>query len=78
MEVVPVSEAMIADIRAKTAPQLDAFRQARPAADKPIKAYLAEMKREALPWSAFCPHLRIVSTQARPRRCAPARWHRPA
>ncbi|MBW5435273.1 TRAP transporter substrate-binding protein [Bradyrhizobium canariense] len=45
MEVVPVSEAMITDIRAKTAPQLDAFVKRVPAADKPVRAYLAEMKR---------------------------------
>lgn len=45
MEVVPVSDAMMADIRAKTAPQLDAFLKRVPAADKPVRAYLAEMKR---------------------------------
>src|SRR3954469_25914346 len=45
MEVVPVSDAMITDIRAKTAPQLDAFVKRVPAADKPVRAYLAEMKR---------------------------------
>ena len=45
MEVVPVSEAMITDIRAKTAPHLDAFLKRVPAADKPVRAYLAEMKR---------------------------------
>lgn len=45
MEVVPVSQAMITDIRAKTAPQLEAFLKRVPAADKPVRAYLAEMKR---------------------------------
>ena len=45
MEVVPVSDAMMTDIRAKTAPQLDAFLKRVPAADKPVRAYLAEMKR---------------------------------
>jgi TRAP-type C4-dicarboxylate transport system substrate-binding protein len=45
MEVVPVSEAMITDIRAKTAPQLDAFVKRVPTAEKPVRAYLAEMKR---------------------------------
>ena len=45
MEVVPVSDAMMKDIRAKTAPQLDAFLKRVPAADKPVRAYLAEMKR---------------------------------
>lgn len=45
MEVIPVSDAMISDIRSKTAPQLDAFLKRVPAADKPVRAYLAEMKR---------------------------------
>jgi len=45
MEVVPVPEAMMAELRAKTAPMLEAFLKRVPAADKPVKAYLAEMKR---------------------------------
>lgn len=45
MEVVPVPEPMMADLRAKTAPLLDAFLKRVPAADKPVRAYLAEMKR---------------------------------
>ncbi|WP_257165146.1 TRAP transporter substrate-binding protein [Bradyrhizobium sp. SRS-191] len=45
MEVVPVSDAMMTEIRAKTAPQMDAFLKRVPAADQPVKAYLAEMKR---------------------------------
>jgi TRAP-type C4-dicarboxylate transport system substrate-binding protein len=45
MEVVPVPEAMMAELRAKTAPMIDAFVKRVPAADKPVKAYLAEMKR---------------------------------
>ncbi|MDU6243972.1 MAG: TRAP transporter substrate-binding protein DctP, partial [Bradyrhizobium sp.] len=45
MEVVPVSDAMMTEIRAKTAPQMEAFLKRVPAADAPVKAYLAEMKR---------------------------------
>lgn len=45
MEVVPVSEAMMTEIRARTAPLLDAFVKRVAAADQPVKAYLAEMKR---------------------------------
>jgi TRAP-type C4-dicarboxylate transport system substrate-binding protein len=45
MEVVPVPDAMMADIRAKTAPLLEAFLKRVPAADKPVRAYLAEVKR---------------------------------
>ncbi|MGJ5181555.1 TRAP transporter substrate-binding protein [Bradyrhizobium oligotrophicum] len=45
MEVVPVSEAMMTEIRAKTAPQLEAFLKKVPASEQPVRAYLAEMKR---------------------------------
>jgi len=45
MEVVPVTDAMMTDIRAKTAPLLEAFLKRVPAADKPVRAYLAEIKR---------------------------------
>ena len=45
MEIVPVPAPMMADLRAKTAPLLDAFLKRVPAADKPVKAYLTEMKR---------------------------------
>lgn len=45
MEVVPVSDAMMTDVRARTAPLLDAFLKRVPAADKPVRAYLAELKR---------------------------------
>jgi TRAP-type C4-dicarboxylate transport system substrate-binding protein len=45
MEVVPVPDAMMTEIRARTAPLLDAFLKRVPAADKPVRAYLAEMKR---------------------------------
>ena len=45
MEVVPVPEAMMKDFRARTAPLLDAFIKRVPASEKPIKAYLAELKR---------------------------------
>ena len=36
---------MMTEIRAKTAPQMEAFLKRVPAADAPVKAYLAEMKR---------------------------------
>jgi TRAP-type C4-dicarboxylate transport system substrate-binding protein len=45
MEVVPVPDAMMTEIRVKTAPLLEAFLKRVPAADKPVRAYLAEMKR---------------------------------
>jgi TRAP-type C4-dicarboxylate transport system substrate-binding protein len=45
MEVVPVSDAMMTEIRGKTAPLLEAFLKHVPAADKPVRAYLAEIKR---------------------------------
>jgi TRAP-type C4-dicarboxylate transport system substrate-binding protein len=45
MEFVPVPEAMIKDLRAKTTPLLDAFIKRVPSAEAPVKAYLTEMKR---------------------------------
>ncbi|WP_407154952.1 TRAP transporter substrate-binding protein [Bradyrhizobium sp. STM 3557] len=45
MEVMPVSDAMMTDIRTRAAPLLEAFLKRVPAADKPVRAYLAEMKR---------------------------------
>ncbi len=45
MEMVPMPDAMREEIRTRTAPLLEAFLKRVPAADKPVKAYLAEMKR---------------------------------
>lgn len=45
MEVVPIPDAMMTEIRSRTAPLLDAFLKRVPAAAKPVKAYLAEVKR---------------------------------
>ena len=45
MEVVPVPDAMMTEIRTRTAPLLEAFLKRVPVADKPVRAYLAEMKR---------------------------------
>jgi len=45
MEVVSVPDPMLKDMREKTAPLLDAFMKRVPASEKPIKAYLAEVKR---------------------------------
>jgi TRAP-type C4-dicarboxylate transport system substrate-binding protein len=45
MQMVVPPPQMMADLRAKTAPMIDAFIKRVPAAEKPIKAYLAEMKR---------------------------------
>jgi TRAP-type C4-dicarboxylate transport system substrate-binding protein len=45
MEVVPIPDAMMKDFRARTAPLLDAFIKRVPASEKPIRAYLAELKR---------------------------------
>jgi TRAP-type C4-dicarboxylate transport system substrate-binding protein len=45
MELVPVSDAMMTEIRTRAAPLLDGFLKRVPAADKPVRAYLAEMKR---------------------------------
>src|SRR5689334_9496869 len=45
MEVVDIPPQMMKDFRAKTAPLLDAFLKRVPAADKPVRAYLAEIKK---------------------------------
>ena len=45
MEVVQIPDAMMKEFRARTAPLLDAFLKRVPAAEKPVRAYLAEMKR---------------------------------
>ncbi len=45
MEVVPVPDAMMTEIRSRTAPLLEVFLKRVPAADKPVRAYLAEIKR---------------------------------
>ncbi len=45
MEVVTIPDPMMAELRAKTAPQLEAFIKRVPSAEKPVRAYLAEMKR---------------------------------
>lgn len=45
MEVVTIPPQMMKDFQAKTAPLLDAFLKKVPAADKPVRAYLAETKK---------------------------------
>ena len=45
MQLVIPSAAMTADLQKKTAPMIGEFYKRVPAAEKPIKAYLAEMKR---------------------------------
>ncbi len=45
MQLVTPSEQMMADLRKRTAPMIADFIKRVPAAEKPIKAYLAEMKR---------------------------------
>lgn len=45
MTPVAISADMLADLRRRTAPLLDAFMQRVPSAQGPIRAYLAEMKR---------------------------------
>ena len=47
MEVVQVPPAMMKDFQAKTAPLLDAFLKRVPASEKPVKAFLAEVKRSS-------------------------------
>ena len=47
MEVVPVPPAMMKDFQARTAPLLEAFLKRVPASEKPVKAFLAEMKRSS-------------------------------
>ena len=45
MQMVVPSPAFVADLQKKTAPMIDDFIKRVPAAEKPIKAYLVEMKR---------------------------------
>ncbi len=45
MEVVQIPPAMMKDLRDKTAPLLGEFLKKVPAAEAPVKAFLAEMKR---------------------------------
>jgi TRAP-type C4-dicarboxylate transport system substrate-binding protein len=45
MEVVSVPPEMMAALRARTKPQMEAFLKKVPVAEKPVRAYLAEMKR---------------------------------
>jgi TRAP-type C4-dicarboxylate transport system substrate-binding protein len=45
MELVSISPAMMKELRDRTAPLLDAFVKRVPAAEKPVKAYLAETKK---------------------------------
>src|SRR6186713_1655025 len=45
MELVQIPPAMMKDFQAKTAPLLDAFLKRVPASEKPVKAFLAEVKR---------------------------------
>src|SRR6266446_5745698 len=47
MEVVQIPPAMMKDFQAKTAPLQDAFLKRVPASEKPVKAFLAEVKRGA-------------------------------
>ena len=45
MQLVEVPAPMMAELRKRTAPMITDFYKRVPAAEKPIKAYLAEMKR---------------------------------
>jgi len=45
MQMVVPSPAFVADLQKKTAPMIDDFIKRVPAAEKPVRAYLAEMKR---------------------------------
>ena len=45
MEVVQMPPAMMAEFRASTAPLFDAFLKRVPASEKPVRAFLAEVKR---------------------------------
>jgi TRAP-type C4-dicarboxylate transport system substrate-binding protein len=47
MEVVDIPPAMMNEFRARSAALLDAFLKRVPAAEKPVRAYLAEMKRSS-------------------------------
>ena len=45
MQLVDAAAAMMAELRKKTEPMIAEFIKRVPAAEKPIKAYLVEMKR---------------------------------
>jgi TRAP-type C4-dicarboxylate transport system substrate-binding protein len=45
MEMIEVPASMMAEMRAKAKPMIDDFIKKAPAADAPLKAYLAEVKR---------------------------------
>jgi len=45
MEVATIPPAMMTELRAKTAPLLDAFLKRVPQAEAPVRAYLAETKK---------------------------------
>jgi TRAP-type C4-dicarboxylate transport system substrate-binding protein len=45
MEIVPVPATMLAELRSRTKPQMEAFFKRAPAAKEPVTAYLKEMKR---------------------------------
>ncbi|MCW5747691.1 MAG: TRAP transporter substrate-binding protein [Alphaproteobacteria bacterium] len=45
MELVKIPPAMMKELRSKTAPLLDAFLKRVPTAEKPVRAYLAELKK---------------------------------
>jgi TRAP-type C4-dicarboxylate transport system substrate-binding protein len=47
MEVVQIPPAMMKDFQAKTAPLQEAFLKRVPASEKPVKAFLAEVKRSS-------------------------------
>ncbi len=47
MEVVTIPAAMMKDFQGRTAPLLDAFLKRVPASEKPVKAFLAEVKRSS-------------------------------
>jgi TRAP-type C4-dicarboxylate transport system substrate-binding protein len=47
MEVVQIPPAMMKDFQAKTAPLQDAFLKRVPASEKPVRAFLAEVKRSS-------------------------------
>ena len=47
MEVVTIPPAMMKDFQAKTAPLQEAFLKRVPASEKPVKAFLAEVKRSS-------------------------------
>ncbi|KAB2853956.1 MAG: TRAP transporter substrate-binding protein [Bauldia sp.] len=47
MEVVDIPPAMMKEFQAKTAPLLDAFLKRVPASEKPVRSFLAEVKRSS-------------------------------